>query len=66
MMRSWLLTGKKNMVNRILIDTNVLLDSLVQMECARAYNAEYIVTRNIDDYRSSDIKAILPEDYLKL
>lgn len=41
-------------------------EDCLQMECARAYNAEYIVTRNIDDYRSSDIKAILPEDYLKL
>lgn len=149
MMLSWLLIGKKNMVNRILIDTNVLLDYILtrepfykeareviltctegetkgciaahsisnmfyilrkdfdaeerreilsnlcaifdvegidkakllsglhneefsdfedclQMECARAYNAEYIVTRNIDDYKSSGIKAILPKEYLKL
>ena len=29
MMLSWLLIGKKNMVNRILIDTNVLLDYLL-------------------------------------
>ena len=28
-MLSWLLIGKKNMVNRILIDTNVLLDYLL-------------------------------------
>lgn len=149
MMLSWLLTGKKNMVNRILIDTNVLLDYLLtrepfyedakkviltctegttkgciaahsisnmffilrkdydskerreiltglctifdiegidrnkllselrnedfsdfedclQMECAKAYGAEYIVTRNIADYKMSEVKAILPEDYLKL
>ncbi len=149
LMRNWLLIGKKNMVNRILIDTNVLLDYLLtrepfyeeakkvilsctdgktkgciaahsisnmffilrkdydikerreilislctifdvegldrnklllglqnedfsdfedclQMECAKAYEAEYIVTRNIADYKTSEIKAILPEDYLKL
>lgn len=36
------------------------------MECAKAFSAEYIVTRNIDDYKSSEIKAILPKEYLKL
>lgn len=36
------------------------------MECAKAYEAEYIVTRNIADYKTSEVKAILPEDYLKL
>lgn len=149
MMRNWLLIGMKNMVSRILVDTNILLDYLLtrepfyedakkvvltctegetegciaahsisnmfyilrkdydvkdrreiltnlctifdvegidkvkllsglqnenfsdfedclQMECAKAYNAEYIVTRNVDDYRSSEVTAILPKDYLKL
>lgn len=149
MMLSWLLIGKKNMVNRILIDTNVLLyylltrkpfyeeakkviltctegntkgciaahsisnmffilrkdydakerreilsglctifdiegidknkllsglrnedfsdfEDCLQMECAKAYGAEYIITRNIADYKMSEVKAILPEDYLKL
>ena len=32
MMQSWLLTEKKNMVNKILIDTNVLLDYLLMRE----------------------------------
>lgn len=41
-------------------------EDCLQMECAKAYNAEYIVTRNTDDYRSSEIKAILPKEYLKL
>lgn len=40
-------------------------EDCLQMECAKAYNAEYIVTRNVDDYRSSEVKAILPKDYLK-
>ena len=48
------------MVGKILIDTNVLLDYLLerepffedclQMECAKSYGAEYIVTRNVSDY----------------
>lgn len=41
-------------------------EDCLQMECAKAYEAEYIVTRNIADYKTSEIKAILPEDYLKL
>ena len=149
MMQNWLLTEKKNMVNKILIDTNVLLDYLLmrepfykdaekivydcvegkvkgciaahsvtnmffilrknynsrerreilsslfyifdvegidktkllfglqnedftdfedclQMECARSYGAEYIITRNVNDYKASEVKAILPKDYLEL
>ncbi len=148
MMQNWLLIGKKNMADRILIDTNVLLDYLLtrepfyedaarivlacadgkvkgciaahsisnmffivrkdynvkerrellinlcsifdvegidkakllaglqnedfsdfedclQMECAKAYKAKYIVTRNIADYKMSEIKTILPKDYLR-
>ena len=41
-------------------------EDCLQMECAKAYGAEYIITRNIADYKMSEVKAILPEDYLKL
>ena len=41
-------------------------EDCLQMECAKSYGAEYIVTRNISDYKSSEIKAILPKDYLEL
>ncbi len=41
-------------------------EDCLQMECTKAYKAEYIVTRNIDDYKMSEIKAILPKDYLEL
>lgn len=95
------------MVNRILIDTNVLLDYLLtrepyfedaknvilscadgkingkllaglenedfsdfedclQMECAKSYGADYIVTRNVSDYATLEIKAIEPKEYLTL
>lgn len=148
-MQNWLLIGKRSMVNKILIDTNVLLDYLLerepyfenakkvivscvkgevkgciaahsipnmffilrkdftakerkkvltylcsifdvegidklkllsglaneefsdfedclQMECAKAYEADYIITRNVSDYATSQVRAIEPEDYLKL
>ena len=41
-------------------------EDCLQMECAKAYGAEYIVTRNVADYKSSEVKAILPKDYLEL
>lgn len=41
-------------------------EDCLQMECAKAYGAQYIVTRNVNDYKFSEIKAILPKDYLEL
>lgn len=59
------------------IDKNKLLAGLknndfldfedcLQMECAKVYGAEYIVTRNMSDYQMSEVKAILPKDFLAL
>ncbi len=59
------------------IDKTKLLDALsnedfsdfedcLQMECAKSYGADFIVTRNVADYLVSEIKAIEPKDYLKL
>jgi predicted nucleic acid-binding protein len=42
------------------------IEDLLQVECAEAVDADYIVTRNIADFTTSPIKAILPEDFLKL
>lgn len=41
-------------------------EDCLQAECAKTYNAEYIVTRNPVDYKTSEIRAILPKDYIKL
>ena len=41
-------------------------EDCLQMECAKSYGADYIVTRNVSDYSVSDIKAILPSEYLGL
>lgn len=41
-------------------------EDCLQMECAKAYGADYIVSRNITDYSASEIKAIEPKDYLAL
>lgn len=41
-------------------------EDCLQMECAKAYEADYIITRNVSDYATSQVRAIEPEDYLKL
>ena len=41
------------------------IEGCLQAECAKAVNADYIVTRNIEDFAHSKILAILPEDLLK-
>ena len=41
-------------------------EDCLQMECAKAYNAEYIVTRDLDDYKTSEVQAILPKESLEL
>lgn len=41
-------------------------EDCLQMECAKSYGADYIVTRNVVDYSTSEIKAIDPKEYLNL
>lgn len=41
-------------------------EDCLQMECAKSYGADYIVTRNVTDYVKSEVKAIEPLNYLKL
>ena len=42
------------------------VEDCLQMECAKDFSADYIVTRNIKDFTNSSIKPILPSDFLKL
>lgn len=39
-------------------------EDCLQMECAKAYGAEYIVTRNVADYKASTVEAVTPEEHL--
>lgn len=41
-------------------------EDCLQMECAKRCGVDYIVTRNIADFTSSEIEAVLPSEYLKL
>ncbi len=39
-------------------------EDCLQDECAKQIHADYIITRNIDDFSKSDIPAITPSDFL--
>ena len=42
------------------------LEDSLQMQCASDYNLDYIITRNLEDFVSSDIPAISPQEFLSL
>jgi len=41
------------------------LEDGLQMYSAEQENLDYIITRDINDFKNSQIKALLPEDFLK-
>ncbi len=41
-------------------------EDCLQDECAKQINADYIITRNTNDFSTSEISAITPTDFLKL
>ena len=42
------------------------LEDGLQMQSAEKCQLDYIITRNISDFKNSSIQAIQPEDFLKL
>lgn len=41
-------------------------EDCLQMECARSFGADCIVTRNISDFTGSSIQAFAPQDFLNM
>jgi len=41
-------------------------EDCLQSECAREFNANYIITRNVKDFKNGDIKAIEPSEFLSI
>jgi predicted nucleic acid-binding protein len=56
---------KSKLVNGLENETFADFEDCLQMECAKEFGAQYIVTRNTDDYKTSEIPAITPREYLK-
>lgn len=42
------------------------LEDCLQDKCAAEVNADYIITRNISDFKSSKVKAVTPEQFLSI
>ena len=41
-------------------------EDCLQVQCAKSFRADYIVTRNVKDFSASEIPAITPEDFFEL
>ena len=42
------------------------LEDCLQSECAKRVRADYIVTRNVKDFTTSEVPAVLPEKFLEI
>lgn len=51
-----------NVLNDELFDD---VEDCLQTECAKAFTADYIVTRNIKGFENSAVPVILPDEFLK-
>lgn len=41
-------------------------EDCLQEKCAKEVLADYIVTRNLDDFKNSQMKAVLPQEFLQM
>lgn len=56
----------KNVRNALLRNDFPDFEDCLQDECAKNVNADYIVTRNTNDFSTSDTPAISPIDFIKM
>ncbi|MBR6295275.1 MAG: PIN domain-containing protein [Treponema sp.] len=55
----------KNVILEALDNNNFSdLEDSLQNACARAFNVDYIVTRNIDDFKDTRIPVVNPEEFI--
>lgn len=57
---------KAKILEALTDETFLDFEDCLQMECAIAFRADYIVTRNCNDFRGSRIPCIEPEEFLKM
>lgn len=56
----------EDMIVRALQNTGFTdFEDCLQMECAREFEAEFIITRNLTDFQHSPIPAISPDEFIK-
>ena len=47
-------------------DTFTDFEDCLQVQCAKSFRADYIITRNVKDFAASEIPAVTPEDFFEL
>lgn len=57
---------KLNICNALLRFDFADFEDCLQAGCAAECGADYIITRNVKDFLQSGVKAVTPEDFLKL
>ncbi len=57
--------GKHQIVQALKNDTIDDFEDALQLECAKEFNADYIVTRNLPDFTNSGVPVISPEEFIK-
>lgn len=57
---------KKKLLSGLANENFSDFEDCLQMECAKSYQADYIITRNVSDYATSEVRVIMPKDYLKI
>ena len=58
-------TGKHQITQALKNDEIDDFEDALQIECAKEFNADYIVTRNLPDFSDSGIEALSPTDFIK-
>ncbi len=56
----------KKLISALENDKSDDIEDRLQMECAKDFSADHIVTRNLKDFRNSEVPAILPNEFLEL
>ncbi len=57
--------GKHQIVQALKNDTIDDFEDALQLECAKEFNADYIVTRNLLDFTNSEVPVISPEEFIR-
>ncbi len=57
---------KKKILDALADETFSDFEDCLQKECAVAFRADYIITRNRDDFKGCKIPCIEPEDFCKM
>lgn len=57
---------RENIISALDNENFTDVEDCLQVECAKAFAADYIITRNIKDFECSAIPTILPEEFLKM